>query len=305
VYDVIVIGAGPTGLAAGIHSAFFGLHTLVLEAGEETGGIATRARGLDNYPGFPKKISGLKLMEKMARQAEKAGASLRTGEEAVDLSLHRKDKIVKTTRGVYSCRALILASGDGMNGLDMKNETWVGGGVAYCMECCEPFFVGKDVVVVGSTCEAITEALHLAEIAANVRLVNHANMIRIDDRTREQLRAKGVQLIRNFVGEAIAGKPPFKQLLLRHSRDSTTRKVKTNVVFVVGGTKPFVQILRDAGIATHRLGCVVVDRFGRTNIEGVFAAGGCASTLKDLVPACVGDGTMVATCARLYVKYGH
>jgi len=302
VYDVIIVGAGPTGLAAGIHSAQFGLRTLVLEANEKTGGIAVRARGVRNYPGFVR-IAGLRLMERITRQAEKTGVEIRTSEEVVALSLEGKEKTVKTHRGSYSCRALILASGDGMKGLGMKWETWIGGGVAYCAECSLPFFKGRDVILIGCVKEAVKEALHLTKVASRVRLVNHKNMIPISTQTRKQLEEGGVHLIEDFVGEGIQGKPPNKRLLLRHAKSSKIKRLKTNIVFVVGGVKPFVSVLRRAGIKTHRLGCVVVDEFGRTNIEGVFAAGGCASTVRDIIPACVGDGTYVATCVRLYLKY--
>jgi len=301
-YDVIILGAGPTGLAAGIHAASFRLNTLVLEAGEKAGGIAVRARGITNYPGFVR-ISGLRLMERMARQAEKVGVEIRTSEEVVWLSLQGKQKVVETRRGTYSCKALILATGDGMKGLNMKWETWIGSGVAYCAECNMSFLRENDIIVVGSVPEAIEEALHLTKTARRVRLVNHANMIPIDERTKKKLKKGGVQLIENFVGEGIQGRPPNKRLLLRHVGDSKTKLLKTNIVFVVGGVKPFVSVLRKAGINTHRLGCVIVDQFGRTNIEGVFAAGGCASTVKDIIPACIGDGTYVATCVRLYLKY--
>jgi thioredoxin reductase len=92
--------------------------------------------------------------------------------------------------------------------------------------------------------------------------------------------------------------------VLRHVNGSADKTLKADIVFVVGGVKPFVSVLRNAGIITHRQGCVIVDDLGRTNVEGVFAAGGCASTVKDIIPACVGDGAAVATCARLYLAYG-
>jgi len=304
VYDVIILGAGPAGLAAGIHSALFGLKTLVLEADEKAGGIALRARGVDNYLGFVRKVSGLRLMEKMVSQAEKAGVELHTSEEATRLSFTRKGKIVETKKSSYESRALILATGDGMKGLGMKWETWIGGGVAYCAQCAEPFFGRRDIIVVGSVTEAIEEAVRLAKVAASVRLVNHANNILVDEPSRKQLEKKGVHLIEDFVGEEIKGEPPFKRLLVRRQNGTMTKTLKTNIIFVVAGIKPFVSVLRKAGIATHRQGCAVVDEFGRTNIEGVFAAGGCASTVKDIIPACVGDGTKVATCVRLYLKYG-
>jgi thioredoxin reductase (NADPH) len=304
-YDVIIVGGGPAGLAAAIHSAVFGLRTLVLEADEKAGGLATRARGIENYPGFQRKISGLRLMEKMVNQAKKSGVKLQTSEEVINLSLDGKDKVVETRRGKYQCKALILATGDGMNGIGMKWETWLGAGVAYCAECGAPFFKGKDIIVVGSVQDAVGEALRLTRIAKNVRLVNHANMIDISVRMRKQLEKRKVGLIEDLAGKEIKGKPASKQLILHHVRGSGTETLKTDMVFVVAGVKPFVSVLQNAGIRTHRQGCIVVDKFERTNIEGVFAAGGCASTVRDIVPSCVGDGAAVATCARLYLAYGY
>jgi len=301
--DVIVVGAGPAGLAAGLHSALFGLRTLVIDAGEKPGGMASRARCLENYPGF-KRVSGQRLMEKMTVQAEEAGVQLRASEEVVDLSLGGDRKVAKTKLGTYSGGVLILATGDGMKGLGMKEETWIGAGVAYCAECGAPFFKGRDIIVVGGSSEAVDEALRLAEIAKKVRLVNHANAIPVSERIRRKLKGNGVRLIEDHMGTEVKGKPPFKQLVLRHLGDLITRELRTNIVLVVGGVKPFVSVLRKAGIRTHRLGCVVMDEFGRTNIRGVFAAGACASTVKDLVPACVGDGTNVANSVRLFLKYG-
>jgi thioredoxin reductase len=134
-------------------------------------------------------------------------------------------------------------------------------------------------------------------------LINHANKILINEQTRNRLENKGIQVIENFVGEEINGSPPSKILVVRSLKDGTTKRLETNIIFVVAGVKPFVSVLRGAGIRTHRLGCVVVDKSGRTNIEGVFAAGGCASTIKDLVPPCAGDGATIAIQALLYISY--
>ncbi len=303
-YDVIIVGSGPAGLATAIHSAIFGLHTLVLEANEKAGGIATRARGISNYPGFPRKISGLRLMEKMITQAEKNGAELHTSEEVTDLFLRGKEKTVKTQGGKYQCRALILATGDAMKGLGMKWETWIGGGVVYCTECGSPFFEGKEIIVIGSTKNAVDEAVHLTKAAQSVRLVNHANMIDINSHTRKRLEEEHVTLIGDFKGKEIKGKPPSKRLVLHRTSDSAMKTLKADMILVIAGVKPFVSVLQKAGIKTHRQGCIIVDEFGRTNIKGVFATGGCASTIKDIIPACIGDGTIVATCARLYLAYG-
>ena len=301
-YDVIVVGGGPAGLASAIHTSVFGLRTLVLEAGERAGGSASRAHEITNYPGF-QKILGARLMEKLIQHAEKNGAELRTSEEVIGLSLSAKEKTVETIRSKYRCKALILASGDAMRGIGMKWETWIGAGVAYCAECGMPFLKRKEVIVIGSAKEAVDEALLLTRTAEKVTLVNHANMIKVSSQTRKKLEEKHVLLLDDLVGKEIKGNPPSKQLMLKHSHGSATETLKADMILVIAGVKPFASVLRGAGIKTHRQGCIVVDEFGRTNVEGVFATGGCTSTVKDLIPACVGDGTTVATCARLYLAY--
>jgi thioredoxin reductase (NADPH) len=276
---------------------------LVLEADEKAGGAATRAQGIANYPGFRTKIPGARLMEKMIRHAENSGAELHTSEEAIGLSLRGRNKTVETTKSEYQCKALILATGDGMKGIGMKWETWIGAGVAYCAECGAPFLRRKEIVVIGNVKEAVDEALLLTKTAKKVTLVNHTNMIEVSSQTREKLRKDHVLLLEDFIGKEIKGSPPKKQLLLQHAYDSGTKTLKADMILVIAGVKPLVSVLRRAGIKTHRQGCIVVDDYGRSNVKGVFATGGCASTVKDIVPACVGDGTAIATCARLYLAY--
>jgi len=159
-----------------------------------------------------------------------------------------------------------------------------------------------DVIVIGNTQRAIKEAIYLSKIAKRVRLVNHANSITMEPKVKEKLEKGKIELIKDFVGEGIKGEPPLKQLILRHLRSSKLQKLTANFILVVSPVVPFVSVLRKAGIATHRAGCITVDEFGRTNIEGIYAAGSCASMTKDIIPSCVGDGTTIAACVCLYVK---
>ena len=300
-YDVIIVGAGPTGIAAGIYSANFGLKTLILESNKQAGGRVRKARNIINYPGFPEKITGHELVNKMTRQAVKAGAELHTSEEVIYLS-NKKRKYVKTKDSTYYSKALILATGAGMKGLGLHGETWIGDGISYCLECTEPLIKEMNLIVIGNTERAIDEAIYLSKTAPHVRFVNHANSIAIETKVKEKLNKNGVELIEDFVGEAVKSETPRKQLILRHLTNSVLRKLTANIVLVVSPSVPFVSVLRKAGIATHRAGCVIVDEFGMTNIEGVYAAGSCASTMKDIIPSCVGDGTTVAASACLYAK---
>ena len=300
-FDITVIGAGPAGLAAGTYSAFFGLQTLILESGKQAGGRMLKARKIVNYLGFPEKVTGRELATKMARQAQGAGAQLSTSEKVVSLLCNREIH-AETNRDVYDTKALILATGAGMKGLGLDGETWFGDGVSYCSQCNAPVVEGMDIIVIGNVETAVDEAIYLSNIANRVRLVNHADAISIEAKARDGLQKSKVKLVEGFVGEAIKGEPPRMQLVLRSMRNSATEKLTANVLCIVSPLIPFVSALRKAGIATHRAGCVAVDEFGRTNIKGVFAAGSCASTRKDIVPSCVGDGTTVAAYACLYVK---
>lgn len=300
-YDVVIVGAGPAGLAAGIYCANFGLRTLILESKKDVGGRMRRARSIINYPGFPEEITGRELAERMMRQASKAGAEIKMAEEVVDLSC-KENKFVVTKKNTYNFRALILTTGAGMKGLGIRNETWIGDGVSYCLECSAPLINEKDVIVIGSTQRTIDEAISVAKIANSVKLVNHANLVVIEPKIREKLRGNGIELIEDFVGESVKGKPPSKQLVLRSLKNSKRRKLTANFILVVSPTVSFVSVLRKAGIKTHRAGCIVIDDFGRTNIEGIYAAGSCASTLKDIIPSCIGDGTTIAAQVCVYLK---
>jgi len=299
-YDVIVLGAGPAGLAAGIYCANSGLRTLILESKKHAGGRILKARDIVNYPGFPEKVTGRELAKRMIRQAEKSGAEVKTSEEVVSLSF--KDKFVETKNSIYPFKALVLATGAGMTGLGMKDETWIGDGVSYCLECSAPLIKEKDIIVIGNTQGTIDEAIYLTKIAKHVKLVNHANSIIIEPKIKEKLEENRIELIEDFAGESVKGEPPHKQLVLRHLRNSKLRRLTANFILVVSAVVPFVSVLRKAGIATHRAGCIAIDEFGRTNFEGIYATGSCASTIKDIIPSCVGDGTTIAACACLYVK---
>ncbi len=300
-FDVIIVGAGPAGLAAGIYSAFFGLDTLVLESGKQAGGRMLRARKIVNYPGFPEKITGRELASRMARQAEDAGAQVHTSEEVVNLSCKNEVR-VETSRDVYRSKALILATGAGMKGLGLEGETWFGDGISYCSECNATMIDGRDIIVIGNTRRMVDETICLSKIASHLLLVNHANTVSTGTREKDELRRNGVELVKDFVGEAIKGKPPHVQLVLRSMKNHGTKKLTASILCVVSPPVPFVSVLQKAGIVTHQAGCVEADMFGRTNIEGVFAAGSCALTTKDIIPSCIGDGTTVAAQACLYVK---
>lgn len=300
VYDLMIIGSGPAGLSVGINAARSGLKTLILET-EEFGGKAAGTSLYENYPGFPEGIIATELVERMKKQASKFGAEIKYLEEVIDLDLRQELKKVTTSKTVYESIALVIATGTQRRKLNVPGETKpIGKGVSYCRVCDGPFFKGLKVAVVGSTKDAITDASLLSEMAREVFLITQGEEITVPKQLMKKLlkkanvkiiRGRVVAILGEHVTNAIKIKPENKQELLQ----------QVNGVFVSLGKTPATGIVEKAGVEVDERGCVKVDRWQRTNIEGVFAAGDCTCGGMQVVTA-VGEGAMAALKAFHYVK---
>ena len=169
-YDLIIVGGGPAGLAAGIYAVRLGLDTLILERSEISGQIAL-ADIVENYPGFPS-ISGLELMEKYKSHAQEVGVETKIT-EVLSVRAEGEKKIVSTDSGDLESKAVIIATGANPKHLNVPGEKeFISKGVSYCAICDGPFFRNKTVVVVGGGNSAITDALVLSKIARKVYLIH-------------------------------------------------------------------------------------------------------------------------------------
>lgn len=299
VYDLMIIGSGPAGLSVGINAARSGLKTLILET-EEFGGKAAGTSLYENYPGFPEGIIATELVERMKKQASKFGAEIKYLEEVIDLDLRQELKKVTTSKAVYESIALVIATGIQRRKLNVPGETkFIGKGVSYCRVCDGPFFKGLKVAVVGSTKDAITDASLLSEMAREVFLITQGEEITVPKQLMKKLlkkanvkiiRGRVVAILGEHVTKAIKIKPENKQELLQ----------QVNGVFVSLGKAPATGIVEKAGVEVDERGCVKVDRWQRTNIEGVFAAGDCTCGGMQVVTA-VGEGAMASLKAFHYV----
>ena len=176
-YEVIIVGGGPAGLSAGIYTARARLDSLLIEKGL-VGGQVVNAERLDNYPGFPEGISGAKLAELMHQQATKYGLKT-TVAEVTGLRLQDEPKLVETSSGSFTARALIIAGGCHRQKLGVPGEEeFTGRGVSYCATCDGALFRELPVAVVGGGNAAITEALHLAKFATRVTVIHRRDQLR-------------------------------------------------------------------------------------------------------------------------------
>jgi thioredoxin reductase (NADPH) len=301
IYDLIIIGAGPAGLTAGTYASRLGLRTLILDA-KAPGGRAVEAPIIENFPGFPKGITGNELISRMKEQVSKFGAKTKSFEEVVNLDFGREFKTVTTRKAKYSSLALIIATGTQRKKLRVPGETkFLGRGVSYCPLCDAPFFKGLRVAIVGNAEEAVTDALFLADLAKEVLLITHEGELEIADLLKRKLLDKDNVNIVNGKVTAILGENVVKAVKIAEFETMRERQEKVDGVFISLGGVPMTEIVRKAGIEVDERGCIKVNRWQKTNVNGVFAAGDCTCGGMQIVTS-AGEGAMAAIKASMYIK---
>jgi thioredoxin reductase (NADPH) len=301
-WDLIIIGAGAAGLAAGIYAARSGLKTLVIDE-KMAGGTAADAPSVENYPGFSQ-ISGAELSEKMALHCRKTGATIRELETVTALGLESEKKIVKTIRSTYEANALIIASGSHYREVGVKGETeFRGKGVSYCGVCDGPFFRSKRVLVVGGGNAALTTALYLSGIAAEVIVAHRRDAFRADEAiVRDVASRKNIKTLLSTEIREIKGEKVVNKVMLFDGKAGASKEVAVDGVFVQVGEAPNSQLAREAGVEVDEEGYVKIDLFQRTSVAGVYAAGDVTNHPVKQVGTAVGQGITAALEAYSWIR---
>jgi thioredoxin reductase (NADPH) len=300
-WDLIIIGAGPAGLTAGLYGARSGLKTLVLEE-KMPGGAVIDTQLVENYPGF-ESISGRDLADKMAKQCKKAGAKINELEKVAELDLKGEKKVVKTNRTVYTASAVIVASGRHYRTLGVPGETeFRGRGVSYCTLCDGAFFKGRNVLVVGGGNSAVVSARYLANIASHVKLAHRRHQLRAEEMLVNDLIAQGVEIMWNTELKEVKGDNKVKGVILANNKTGETMETDLEGVFIQVGEAPNSQIAKEAGIEVDKAGYIIVDNRQRTNIDGVYAAGDVTIDPVKQIGTAVGQAIIAASEAFGYIK---
>jgi thioredoxin reductase (NADPH) len=301
-WELIVIGAGPAGLAAGLYAGRSGLKTLVLEA-QMAGGEAATTPWIENYLGF-ERISGPGLVEKMTAHCRKFGAQLVELERVLSLEANKAKRVVVTDKTTHKALAVIVATGTHYRRLNIPGEReFQGKGVSYCALCDGAFFKNKKVLVVGGGNSAATSAHYLAGLARDVRVVHRRSVLRAEAayvKALEQM--QNVKLILNTEVRAIRGSGVVKSAIVRDNRTGNSTEVEADGIFVQIGDVPNTDFLKDSGIRLDDRGFVAVDERQRTSVSGVFAAGDVTSKPVKQVGTAVGQGIIAATEAFGYIR---
>ncbi|MCJ7775988.1 MAG: thioredoxin-disulfide reductase [Desulfobulbaceae bacterium] len=299
--DLIIIGAGPAGLTAGLYAARARLKTLLLEK-LSPGGQVLMTDWVENYPGFPDGISGFDLVDKMRRQAEKFDLVIEN-QEVSRLELSPEKKVVVTDKGNLETRALILTSGATPRKLGIEGEELlIGKGVSYCATCDAPFYRDQEVALIGGGDTAVEEAIFLTRFAAKVHLIHRRDELRATKLLRERVMALDqVNIVWDTVPTRIVGDTEVKGVDLKNVKTGKTSHLPVQGVFVFVGYIPNTELVKGQ-LELDKLGFVVTNNDMQTSVPGVFAAGDIRSKILRQIATAVGEGATAVFAVERYLE---
>ncbi len=291
-FDVIIIGAGPSGLTAALYLGRANLKTLILES-TGGGGQLNYTYEVDNYPGFFGK--GTELAEKMRSQALKFGGVF-SSERVLEIKVLPGDiKLVKTRKNEYRAKSVIIATGANPRPLGAEGEEQFKGlGVSYCATCDGAFYKDKTVLVAGGGNTAFEDALYLSKFCKAVYLVHRRDKFRASASLVEKVKHNPKIIIRtNETIEKIQGENMVKSVVLKHTLSSRISVLDTSAVFVAVGRLPNSAVVKDI-VELDNNNYIVTDENMRTSISGIYAVGDVRTTpLRQIITACA-DGAVAA-----------
>jgi len=298
--DILIVGGGPAGLAAGLYAARARRRSILLEKGVIGGQIALTAT-IENYPGIPS-ISGYDLAQAMLQQAQSYGLELQYTEAK---SLIRKEPfwLVKTDDGDYLAKVVIIATGAEYNRLNVPGEERLTGkGVSYCATCDAPFFADQEVAVVGGGDAAIDEGLFTTRYASKVYVIHRRDRLRASRILQERAFANPkMDFIWNTVVTEILGDEEVEGVKLRNVITGEESFLPVKAVFIFIGHHPNTDWLRGL-VPMDNGGHIVVNAWMETSLPGLFAAGDVRQYAARQVATSVGDGVTAAIAAERYIS---
>ena len=308
IYDLVIIGAGPAGLSAGLYGARGKMSTLIIEK-DKTGGQIVTTEEVANYPGSIHDASGPSLIARMAEQADEFGTE-RIKDSIVDFDFTGKIKILKGTKAEYQAKAVIVATGASPKKLDCPGEKELTGkGVSYCATCDADFFQDMEVFVVGGGDSAVEEAMYITKFASKVTIVHRRDSLRaaksIQDKAfaNPKIDFKWDSVIKEIKGDGIVESVVFENTktgeLSEHFADE---EFGTFGIFVFTGYIPQTDIFKGK-LDMNQSGYFVTNQNMETNIPGVFAAGDCREKVLRQVVTATADGAIAAIMAEKYIEH--
>jgi len=296
ILDLIIIGAGPAGITAGVYAARKKMDFLMLT--KDIGGQAIWSSDVENYPGY-QFITGPDLMTKFQEHMEKYGIHVKEKEEVIELEKKGNIVYIKTTKETYEAKTTIIAAGKKAKEIGVPGEKeYKNKGVAYCVTCDGPLFAEKDVAVVGGGNSALDAAIQMMNIANKVYLINITDKFLGDSIMQEKVKNNPkVKILHNTRVESITGDKFVKGINIDTQGRKDTLDVKG--VFIDIGLVPNSGFAK--GLDINEKGEIKVNCANETNVPGVFAAGDVTSVPEKQIVIAAGDGAKAALGAFRYL----
>lgn len=302
IFDVAILGAGPSGLTSAVYTGRAMLKTVLVEK-LGAGGQAALSDNIENYPGFPEGIVGYDLTVKMEEQAKKFGTQFEYG-NVVSLSRDSGTKLfeVKTEDAVFHAKTVIVSTGVSPKHLGVPGEeNLIGKGISFCATCDGAFYRNKVTAVVGGGDAAVGEAVFLTKFASRVYIVHRRDELRAAKTVQDRAFANPkIEIVWDSVVESVKGADKVEGLVLKNVKTGAISELAVDGIFLFVGGLPNTAFL-DASLK-NETGFVVTDEEMRTKTPGLFAAGDCRVKKFRQVATAVGDGAQAAWSAEKYLE---
>ncbi|MBN1526468.1 MAG: FAD-dependent oxidoreductase [Candidatus Omnitrophica bacterium] len=296
-YDLIIIGAGPAGITAAVYAARKKMDFIVITG--DIGGQAAWSGDIENYTGY-QFVTGPELVSKFEEHMRKYAIETKEGEEAVEIKKGPAGVAVRTTKGAYEAKTVIIASGKKSRELGVPGEKeFKNHGLTYCATCDGPLFAGKDVAVIGGGNSALDAALQLMRIARRVYLITNAPAFTGDPVMLEKVRASAAvtSMVNTEIKEIIGGKMVTG---IRIKKDGTEPTLSVGGVFVEIGLIPNAAFAPE--VDKNGAGEIKVNCRNETSVPGIFAAGDVTDVPEKQIIIAAGEGAKAALTAFRYLS---
>ncbi len=308
-YDVIILGAGPAGLAAGLYAGRSRMNALLIEKGQDGGQIAT-TNEIENYPGqiVDEEESGPSLIARMSKQVEKFGCE-RISDVVQSVELAGDVKKVVCAGGEYEAKTIILATGAHSRPIGCKNEgQYVGKGISFCATCDANFFEDFEVYVVGGGDSAVEEAMYLTNFARKVTIIHRRDELRAAKSIQEKAFANPkMNFMWDSVVEEVGGEGMLGWMDVRNVKTDEITRIEADEDDGIFGLFGFIGFLPNTELFEGQVelenGYILTDDNMATNIPGVFAAGDLRKKSLRQVVTAAADGAIAATQALKYIEH--
>lgn len=307
IYDVVIIGAGPAGLSAGLYAGRARLDTLIVEKQKDGGQIVITSE-IENYPGCLEEETGPSLIDRMVKQTEKFGVE-KVLDTITDIELEGDVKVLKGLHDEYRAKSVIIAAGAHPVPIGCKGERELSGkGVSYCATCDAAFFEDFDVYVVGGGDSAVEEALYLTKFARRVTIIHRRDELRAAKSIQEKAFANDkVEFLWNSVVEEIKGDGLVESMVIKNTKTGELTEIEANEedgtfgIFVFIGFKPNSELFAGK-VKMDERGYILTNDDMETDLPGVYAAGDIRQKSLRQVVTAAADGAIAAVQVGKYIE---